>query len=130
MHRSRRQWQFHDLPWLRRGNYRRKAVLHGVRYCVAGPLPGLRQLLSRRGEVLTGDGLGAEVSFRDAIELAERQSARLFQLRATTSLARLWCDQDKRAEARDLLGPIYNWFTEGFDAPDLRDARALLDELA
>jgi predicted ATPase len=46
------------------------------------------------------------------------------------SLARLWRDQGKRAEARDLLGPIYNWFTEGFDAPDLKDAKALLDELA
>ncbi len=45
------------------------------------------------------------------------------------SLARLWRDQGKRAEARDLLGPIYNWFTEGFDAPDLKDAKALLDEL-
>ena len=47
-----------------------------------------------------------------------------------TSLARLWQDQGKRAEARDLLGPIYNWFTEGFDAPDLKNAKALLDELA
>ena len=46
------------------------------------------------------------------------------------SLARLWRDQGKRAEARDLLAPIYNWFTEGFDAPDLKDARALLQELA
>jgi predicted ATPase len=54
----------------------------------------------------------------------------LFQLRASTSLARLWRDQGKRAEAHDLLGPIFNWFTEGFDAPDLKDAKALLDELA
>ena len=58
-----------------------------------------------------------------------RPSAKLFQLRASTSLARLWCDQGKRTEARDLLAPIYNWFTEGFDAPDLRGAKALLDEL-
>jgi predicted ATPase len=57
------------------------------------------------------------------------QSAKLFQLRAATSLGRLWCDQGERAVARDLLGPIYNWFTEGFDAPDLKDAKALLDEL-
>jgi predicted ATPase len=50
-------------------------------------------------------------------------------LRASTSLARLWRDQGKRAEAGDLLSPIYNWFTEGFDAPDLKDAKALLDGL-
>ena len=77
-----------------------------------------------------GDQAGAERHYRHAIAVAERQSARLFQLRASTSLARLWRDQGKRAEARDLLGPIYNWFTEGFDAPDLKDAKALLDELA
>jgi len=51
-------------------------------------------------------------------------------LRAANSLARLWCDQDKRAEARDLLAPVYNWFTEGFDTPVLQEAKALLDELA
>ena len=53
-----------------------------------------------------------------------------WQLRASTSLARLWRDQGRRAEARDLLGPIYDWFTEGFDAPGLKDAKAVLDELA
>jgi predicted ATPase len=72
----------------------------------------------------------AERHYRQAIAVAERQSARLFQLRASTSLARLWRDQGKRADARDLLGPFYRWFTEGFDAPDLKDAKALLDELA
>ena len=72
----------------------------------------------------------AERHYRQAIAVAERQSAKLFQLRASISLARLWRDQGKRAEARDLLDPIYNWFTEGFDAPDLKDAKALLDELA
>ena len=77
-----------------------------------------------------GDRSGAEQHYRQAIAVAERQSAKLFQLRASVSLARLWRDQGKRAEARDLLGPIYNWFTEGFDAPDLKDAKALLDELA
>jgi predicted ATPase len=51
-------------------------------------------------------------------------------LRASTSLARLWRDQGRREEARHLLAPNYNWFTEGFDAPDLKDAKALLDELA
>ena len=91
------------------------------------------ELLHRvRGDLLNaaGDQSGAEQHYRQAIAVAERQSAKLFQLRASTSLARLWRDQGKRAEARDLLGPIYNWFTEGFDAPDLKDAKALLDELA
>jgi class 3 adenylate cyclase/tetratricopeptide (TPR) repeat protein len=77
-----------------------------------------------------GDRSGAEQHYRQAIAVAERQSARLFQLRASVSLARLWRDQGKRKEGHDLLGPIYNWFAEGFDAPDLKDARALLDELA
>ena len=76
-----------------------------------------------------GDQSGAERNYRQAITVAERQSAKLFQLRASTSLARLWRDQGRRAEARDLLRPIYHWFTEGFDAPDLKDAKALLHEL-
>ena len=77
-----------------------------------------------------GDWSGAERHYCQAIAVAERQSAKLFQLRASTSLARLWRDQGKHAEAYSLLAPIYNWFTEGFDAPDLKDAKALLDELA
>jgi predicted ATPase len=77
-----------------------------------------------------GDQSGAERHYRQAIAVAERQSAKLFQLRASTSLARLWRDQGKPANARDLLAPIYGWFTEGFDAPDLKDAKSLLDELA
>jgi class 3 adenylate cyclase/tetratricopeptide (TPR) repeat protein len=76
------------------------------------------------------DQSAAEWHYRQAILVAERQSARLFQLRASTSLARLWRDQGKRVEAYDLLAPIYGWFTEGFDAPDLKEAKALLDELA
>jgi class 3 adenylate cyclase/tetratricopeptide (TPR) repeat protein len=77
----------------------------------------------------TGDRSGAERHYRQAIAVAERQSARLFQLRASVSLARLWRDQGKHVEARDLLGPVYRWFTEGFDAPDLKDAEALLVDL-
>jgi predicted ATPase len=76
-----------------------------------------------------GDLSGAEQHYRQAIAVAERQSAKFFQLRASTSLARLWRDQGKRREARDLLCPIYNWFTEGFDAADLKDAKALLEQL-
>jgi predicted ATPase len=77
-----------------------------------------------------GDQSEAERHYRQAIAVAERQSAKLFQLRASVSLVRLCLDQGKRADARDLLSPVYNWFTEGFDAPDLKDAKALLDELA
>jgi tetratricopeptide (TPR) repeat protein len=77
-----------------------------------------------------GDLPGAERHYRQAIAVAERQSTRLFQLRASVSLARLWRDQGRRAEAHDLLASIYGWFTEGFDTPVLKKARALLDELA
>jgi predicted ATPase len=93
-----------------------------------------------RGELLLADiGDGGDVGqsvdeaencFRHAIEIARGQQAKSPELRAGTSLARLWGSQGKCTEARDLLGPIYNWFTEGFDTPDLKDAKALLDELA
>ena len=76
------------------------------------------------------DFAGAEDSFREAIAVAQRQSAKLFELRAAARLAGLWRDQGKRDEARDLLAPVYGWFTEGFDTPDLKEAKALLDELA
>ena len=77
-----------------------------------------------------GAGAAAEGCFQHAIEAAQEQQARLWELRATTSLAQLWAEQGKRAEARALLGPVYGSFTEGFETADLRDARALLDELA
>jgi predicted ATPase len=72
----------------------------------------------------------AENSYRHALAVAQRQSAKFWELRAATSLARLWRDQGKRTEARDLLAPIYGWFTEGFETPVLQDAKALLDQLA
>jgi predicted ATPase len=71
----------------------------------------------------------AERPLRTAIEIAGAQGAFLLKLRAVTSLARLWRDQAKRDEARDILAPIYGWFTEGFDTLDLKEASALLDEL-
>src|SRR5262249_11722730 len=71
----------------------------------------------------------AEAWFQRALALARRQQAKSWELRAAMSLARLWQQQGKRAEARDLLAPIYGWFTEGFDTADLQDARALLDAL-
>jgi predicted ATPase len=77
----------------------------------------------------TPDPARAEAAFREALEVASRQSARSWELRATTSLARLLRDEGRRDEARALLQPIYDWFTEGFDTPDLKDAKALLGEL-
>jgi TOMM system kinase/cyclase fusion protein len=73
---------------------------------------------------------GAEVCFHRAIEIACSQSAKSFELRAAMSMARLWQIQGKRKKARQLLAPIYNWFTEGFDTQDLKDAKALLDGLS
>jgi predicted ATPase len=72
----------------------------------------------------------AEECFLKAIEVAQKQQAKSLELRAATSLARLWQQQDKKAEAHELLAEIYNWFTEGFDTKDLKDAKALLEELA
>jgi predicted ATPase len=71
----------------------------------------------------------AEASFRQALSVAREQEAKFWELRAATSLARLWCDQGRHIKARDLLAPVYGWFTEGFDTPVLQDAKALLDEL-
>jgi class 3 adenylate cyclase/predicted ATPase len=76
------------------------------------------------------DPAEAETCLRRALAVAQEQRAKLWELRAATSLARLWRDQGRRAEAHDLLAPVYGWFTEGFDTADLKDARALLDELA
>src|SRR5262249_13114188 len=72
----------------------------------------------------------AEQSLRQAPAVARRQQAKSLELRAALSLARLWQQQGKRAEAYELLAPIYGWFTEGFDTADLQDAKALLEELA
>jgi class 3 adenylate cyclase/tetratricopeptide (TPR) repeat protein len=76
-----------------------------------------------------GQNKSAEADFRDAITMAQRMSARAWELRAAMSMARLWRDQDKRQEAHDLLAPIYRWFTEGFDTRDLKEAKALLEQL-
>ena len=71
----------------------------------------------------------AEACFLKALDIARKQQAKSLELRAATSLARLWQQQGKKAEARALLAPVYQWFTEGFDTADLRDAKALLEEL-
>ena len=85
-----------------------------------------------RGEIVLATGgspAEAEASFHQALDIARAQEAKSFELRAATSLARLWRDQGKRAAARDLLAPTYSWFTEGFDTRDLIDAKVLLVEL-
>ena len=90
------------------------------------------ELQRLRGEVLNaiGDGAAAEQNYHQALATAKRQSAKTLELRAATSLARLWRDQGKRDEARELLAPVYGWFTEGFDTLDLKEAKKLLDELS
>jgi predicted ATPase len=86
-----------------------------------------------RGELLLArspeDRAEAEACFRQAVEVARGQGAKSLELRAALSLSRLWRDRGKRAEARDLLGPIHAWFTEGLDTADLKDAKVLLAEL-
>ena len=72
----------------------------------------------------------AEGYFKRSLAIARAQQAKSWELRAAMSMARLWRDQGKRDEARDLLAPVYGWFTEGFDTLDLKEAKALLEELA
>ena len=87
--------------------------------------------LRLRGELRLKQGQTelAEADFREAIGLAQKMGAKAWELRATTSLARLLAKQRRRSEARTMLAEIYGWFTEGFDTADLKDAKALLDEL-
>jgi predicted ATPase len=79
---------------------------------------------------LAPDPEKAETYFERALAVARQQQAKSWELRAAMSLARLWRDQGKRDEARDLLAPIYGWFTEGFDTLDLKEARVLLEDPA
>jgi predicted ATPase len=85
----------------------------------------------RAGEIARGErDIGrAEISFQRALSVERDQRAKSWELRAATSLARLWRDQGRRAEAHDLLAPAYHWFTEGFHTLDLIEAKALLAEL-
>ena len=90
--------------------------------------PSLRgALLLRQGPRPTWEE--AEACFQQALALARHQQAKSWELRAAMSLSRLWQQQGKRAEAYELLAPIYGWFTEGFDTADLQEAKALLEEL-
>jgi predicted ATPase len=86
------------------------------------------------GEIALGspepDAGKAEADFERALSVARQQQAKSWELRASMSLARLWRDQGKTQQARELLAPVYGWFTEGFDTRDLKEAKALLEELA
>jgi predicted ATPase len=90
------------------------------------------ELNRHKGQLLLrqGHAEAAEELYFKALRIAREQEAKLWELRAAASLARLRRDQGRRTEARDLLAPVYGWFTEGFDTPDLKEAKALLDELA
>jgi len=96
----------------------------GERWCAA-------ELCRQKGQLLLrqGNGEAAEELYCKALSIAQEQEAKLWELRATTSLARLRRDQGRHAEARDLLAPVYGWFTEGFDTQDLKEPKALIDEL-
>ena len=76
------------------------------------------------------DTTKAEMYFEHSLSVARQQQAKSWELRASMSLARLWRDQGKVKQARELLAPVYNWFTEGFDTRDLKEAKALLEEMA
>jgi predicted ATPase len=92
------------------------------------------ELYRLKGELLltqdVPDTHEAENSLLQAVDIARSQQAKSLELRAATSLARLWQSQGKRDEAHELLEPVYSWFTEGFDTADLIDAKMLLDELS
>ena len=89
------------------------------------------ELYRHKGQLLLRQGRSevAEQLYRKALSIAREQEAKLWELRAAASLARLRRDQGRHAEARDLLAPVYGWFTEGFNTPDLKEAKALLEEL-
>jgi adenylate cyclase len=91
------------------------------------------ELYRCQGELILAKGgseLEAQSCFQQALETARRQHARSYELRAATSLSRLWQQQGRRAEAYQLLANVYNWFTEGFETADLRQAQAQLKSLA
>jgi len=91
-------------------------------------------IYSLKGDLLVerskGDRTEAEICYQKAIEVAQDQKAKMWELRAAIRLARLWNLQGRTAEARNLLAPVYGWFTEGFDTPDLKEAKALLEALS
>ena len=100
---------------------------HENRFCEAETHRLKGELLLKQDDSNTAE---AQNCFQRAIDIARKQSAKSWELRATMSLARLLANQGRRDEARTMLAEIYNWFTEGFDTADLKDAKALLEELS
>jgi predicted ATPase len=100
---------------------------------ITGECSTAAELHRLHGEVLwrqaVPDAQAAEACLQQALTLARHQQAKSWELRAAMSLSRLWQHQGKRDEARELLAPVYDWFTEGFDTADLQEAKALLEEL-
>jgi len=101
------------------------------RRCAAGSSWLTAELYRHKGQLLLRQDHtdAAEELYRSALNFAQQQEAKLWELRAAVSLARLYRDQGRHTQARDLLGSVYGWFTEGFDTLDLEEAKALLDEL-
>jgi predicted ATPase len=134
------RWQCYGLAGLadaltRQGEYRAalSAAREGLSICEkTGHRQWQAELQRIEGVALTGlhELEEAQNALKEALRISRNQQARAFELRAATSLAGLWGDQGKRDEARELLAPVYGWFTEGFDTRDLKEAKALLDELA
>ena len=135
-------WDQHLGKWLAAGAYlKARRVAEGIAIVdqaiarvIAGGAGLFEADLHRlKGEfaLVGGEALSeAEAAFNSAIAIARRQQAKSFELRATISLARLLMKQGRHDEARSMLTEIYNWFTEGFDTADLKEGKALLDELA
>jgi predicted ATPase len=92
----------------------------------------MAELYRLKGDALSGLNMleDSQKAFEEALRVARAQGAKAYELRAATNLARLWGEQDRWAEAYDLLRPIYGWFTEGFGTADLIEAKSLLDQLA
>jgi predicted ATPase len=115
---------------------RDQAALHSIEQALAtsdetGERWAIAEILRVKANLLltTGRGKAEEVeeALIESLEIARQQQAKSWELRSATSLARLWRDQGKPQQARELLAPVYGWFTEGFDTRDLKDAKALLD---
>ena len=111
-----------------------ESVAQGLGFAETGDQHGLARLHRLRAELLLhlhgSNDEAVEASLRRAISVARRQGAKGWELPAATGLARLWADRGRRKKAHDLLAPVYGWFTEGYDTPDLRAAKELLDALS
>jgi hypothetical protein len=124
-------YRYKRLRWLKEGL---AVVLQGLKLLDETSIPETADLYHLKGDMLLMDNATneseAQHCFRLAIEIARSQSARIKELEATTSLGRLLMHEGRRNEARTMLAKIYGWFTEGFDAAALKDAKTLLDELS